>query len=116
VEEKQLVRVKKRSGKIEEFLESKIITGVRRAGANAKDAAYVANQVSRMVAPLREVTADDLSNMVASSLRKVNKAAAGNFTKFRDIKLILALWSLPEKDMLYYKPYKPIGRVSRKSR
>jgi len=96
-----LVRVKKRSGKLEEYLESKIVTGVRKAGASAKEAEHVAKQVSKMVAPKREVTADDLSNMVAASLSKVNKAAAGNFTKFRDIKLVLALWSKPERDVLW---------------
>ena len=91
-----MVRIKKRSGRFEEFLESKIVTSVRKAGASAKEADHVAKQVSKMVAPKREVTADELSNMVAISLRKVNKAAAGNFTKFRDIKLMLALWSMPE--------------------
>jgi transcriptional regulator NrdR family protein len=115
-EDKQLVRIKKRSGKIEEFIESKIATSCEKAGASAKQAQHVADQVSKMVAPKREVTADDLSNMVATSLRKVNKAAAGNFTKFRDIKLMLALWSMPEKDMFYYKPYKPTGRASSRSR
>jgi transcriptional regulator NrdR family protein len=96
-----LVRVKKRSGKYEEYMESKIITAVRKAGASAKEAQHVADQVSKKVAPKTEVTANDLSNMVATSLRKVNKAAAGNFTKFRDIKLMLALWSMPEKDMFW---------------
>ena len=109
-----MVRVKKRSGRLEEYIESKIATSVQKAGASAKEAEHVAKQVSKMVAPKREVTADDLSNMVAASLSRVNKAAAGNFTKFRDIKLVLALWSLPEKDMLYYKPME-IRRVSRKS-
>jgi transcriptional regulator NrdR family protein len=101
-----LVKVKKRSGRLEEFIESKIITAVRKAGASAKEAQHVADQVSKKVAPKTEVSANDLSNMVAASLSKVNKSAAGNFTKFRDIKLILALWNLPEKDTLYYKPYK----------
>jgi len=91
-----LVRIKKRSGRFEEFLESKIVTSVRKAGASAEEAQHVAKLVSRKVAPKREVTTDELSNMVAASLSKVNKAAAGNFTKFRDIKLILALWSMPE--------------------
>jgi len=92
-----LVRVKKRSGRFEEFIESKIVTAVQKAGASAKEAEHVAKRVSKMVAHKREVTSDDLSNMVAASLSRVNKAAAGNFTKFRDIKLILALWSKPER-------------------
>ena len=84
-----MVRVKKRSGRLEEYIESKIATSVQKVGASAKEAEHVAKQVSKMVAPKREVTADDLSNMVAASLLKVNKSAAGNYIKFRDIKLLL---------------------------
>ena len=91
-----MVRVKKRSGRFEEFIESKIATSVRKAGGSKKEAQNVAEEVSKKVAKKREVTADDLSNLVAASLRKVNKAAAGNFTKFKDVKLMLALWSMPE--------------------
>ena len=87
-----MVRVKKRSGKLEEYLESKIVTGVRKAGASAKEAEHVAKQVSKMVAHKRVVTADALSDMVAASLLKVNKSAAGNYIKFRDIKLLLYHW------------------------
>jgi transcriptional regulator NrdR family protein len=96
-----LVRVKKRSGRFEEYIESKIVTAVIKAGASVKEAEHVAKRVSRMVVPMREVTTDDLSNMVVASLRKVNRAAAGNFTKFRDIKLMLALWSKSERDVLW---------------
>jgi transcriptional regulator NrdR family protein len=87
-----LVRVKKRDGKIEEYLESKIVTSVERAGASDKEAARVAKQVSRMVAGKRVVTSDKLSDMVAASLLKVNKSAAGNYIKFRDIKILLSKW------------------------
>ena len=96
-----MVRVKKRSGRFEEYIESKIVTAVIKAGASVKEAEHVAKRVSRMVVPMREVTTDDLSNMVVASLRKVNRAAAGNFTKFRDIKLMLALWSKSERDVLW---------------
>ena len=87
-----MVRVKKRDGIIEEYMESKIVTSVKRAGASDKEAARVAKAVSRMVAHKRVVTSDALSDMVAASLLKVNKSAAGNYIKFRDIKLLLYHW------------------------
>jgi len=82
-----MVKVKKRDGKIEEFVESKIVTGVKKAGASAGEAAHVAKEISEMVAHKVEVTAEELSNMVVTSLRKVNKAAADEFIKFRDKKI-----------------------------
>ena len=96
-----MVKVKKRNGRYEEFIESKIATAVQKAGASAEEAKHVADDVYKKVTPKAEVTTDDLSNMVAASLRKVNKAAAGNFTKFRDVKLMLALWSKAERDVMW---------------
>jgi transcriptional regulator NrdR family protein len=82
-----LVKIKKRDGSFEEFVESKIVTGVKKAGATAEEAAKVAKDVSAKVAKKAEVTAEELSNMVVSSLKKVNKAVADEFVKFRDKKL-----------------------------
>ena len=87
-----MVKVKKRDGKIEEYLESKVVTSIRRAGASDKEAARVAKQVSKMVAHRRVITSDDLADMVIASLIKVNKSAAGNYIKFRDIKILLSKW------------------------
>jgi transcriptional regulator NrdR family protein len=96
-----LVKVKKRNGKIEEYLESKIVTSVERAGANDKEAAHVVKEISKKLAHKRVVTSDDLSNMVAASLSKVNKAAAGNYIKYRDIKIILVRWKETEHGYPY---------------
>lgn len=82
-----MVKVKKRDGSVEEFVESKIVAGVRKAGATAKEAEQVAKEVSKTVARRTEVAAADLSKMVVTSLEKVNKAAAAEFTRFRDSKL-----------------------------
>lgn len=82
-----LVRVKKRDEKFEEFIESKIVTGVKKAGATAEEAAHVVKEVSEKVAHKTEVTAEELSNMVVTSLKKFNKAAADEFVAFRDRKL-----------------------------
>ena len=82
-----LVKIKKRDGRFEEFVESKIVAGVKKAGATAEEAAHVVKEVSEKVTHKAEVTAEELSNMVVTSLRKVNKAAADKFVKHRDEKL-----------------------------
>jgi transcriptional regulator NrdR family protein len=82
-----LVKIKKRDGKFEEFVESKIVAVVKKAGATAEEAARVAKEVAQKVAHKTEVTAEELSNMVVTSLKKVNKAAADKFVKHRDEKL-----------------------------
>ena len=82
-----MVKVKKRDGRIQEYVESKIVNGVRKAGATAEEAAHVAKEVSENVANRAEIAAEELSRMVVTSLRKVNKKAADEFVKFRDSKL-----------------------------
>ena len=82
-----MVKIKKRDGRLEEYLESKIITGVKKAGATAEEAVHVVKEVAEKIAHKGEVTAEELSTMVVVSLRKVNKKAADEFVKFRDNKL-----------------------------
>ena len=82
-----MVKIKKRDGRIEEYIESKIVAGVKKAGATAKEATQVVKEVIEKVAHKGEVTAEELSTMVVTSLRKVNKKAAEEFAKFRDNKL-----------------------------
>ncbi|MDI6825598.1 MAG: ATP cone domain-containing protein [Candidatus Aenigmarchaeota archaeon] len=82
-----MVKVKKRDGRLEEFIESKIIVGCKKAGATAKEAAQVAKEISMKVGEMAVVPAGKLSNMVVKSLKEVNKAAANAFVKFREKKL-----------------------------
>lgn len=82
-----MVRVKKRDGRLQRFLESKIIRSVRRAGATARQATYVAVDVSLKIGRKAIIPAAKLSNMVVASLRKVNKKAAQAFVRFRKKKL-----------------------------
>lgn len=84
---KTSVKIRKRDGRIEDFLESKIVDGVKKAGATAKEAVHVAKDVSAHVAHRTEVAAEELSHLVVTSLRKVNRAASEAFVKFRDAKL-----------------------------
>ncbi len=78
-----MVKVKKRIGKTEEYLESKIIAGCKKAGATIEEAAKVAKEVSMKMEKTAVVDAEKLSDMVVESLRKVNKAAADAFHEFR---------------------------------
>lgn len=82
-----MVKVKKRDKRTEELVESKIVAGVKKAGATAEEAAHVAKEITEKIAHRGEVTAEELSTMVVTSLRKVNKKAAEEFVKFRDNKL-----------------------------
>ncbi len=82
-----MVKVKKRNGRIEDFMESKITTGCQKAGATAEEAAQVVKDVSMSIVNMAIVPAEQLSQMVVTSLRKVNNAAADAFVKFRDEKL-----------------------------
>jgi len=82
-----VVKIRKRDGSIEEFVESKIVAGVKKAGATAQEAAKVGKEVSAKVVHRAEITAKELSEIVVASLRKVNKAASEEFVKFRDSRL-----------------------------
>ncbi len=81
-----MVKVKKRDGRIEEFVESKIIAGCKKAGATAEEAVKVAKEVSMQVVKMAIIPAEKLSDLVLAALRKVNKAAADAFNKFREKK------------------------------
>jgi len=79
--------VKKRDGRIQDYIESKIIAGVKKTGATAKEAEEVAKEATKKLANRAEVTAEELSEIVVTALTKVNKKASEAFVKFRDNKL-----------------------------
>jgi transcriptional regulator NrdR family protein len=86
--------IKKRDGRSEKFDESKIVAGIKKAGATAEEAGRVvkeiANKMSRNtedVLEIGEVTAAELSKMVVAELKKVNESVAKEFVRFRDNKL-----------------------------
>ena len=82
-----VVKVRKRDGRLEEFDESKIASGVRKAGATVEESEYIAQEVSAKVAYVTDVASDELSDMVVASLSKINKAEAEKFVQARDEKL-----------------------------
>ena len=79
-----MVRVKKSGGRTEEFDASYISAGVAKAGAKVKEAVQVAKEVSQQVARRSEITAQELSEIVAKTLRKINNTAANEFVRYRD--------------------------------
>jgi transcriptional regulator NrdR family protein len=82
-----MVKVKKRDGKWEEYVESKVEAAVKASGATAKEAAQVAKEVTAKLAKMIEVDARELSEIVVKTIEKVNRAAAKEFVRFRDSKL-----------------------------
>jgi transcriptional regulator NrdR family protein len=79
-------KVKKRDGTFEDYVEAKVVAGVKRAGATADQAARVGKEVSQKVAGKALITAEELSSMVVSTLAKINKDASAAFVKFKDTK------------------------------
>jgi transcriptional regulator NrdR family protein len=82
-----MVKVQKRDKSWEEFMKSKVETGVKAAGATSEEAARVAEEVSKKVARRAKVGAEELSDIVVEALEKVNKTAAKEFRRFRAEKL-----------------------------
>jgi transcriptional regulator NrdR family protein len=82
-----MTQVKKRDGTTEQFILSKIETGIKKAGATAQQAVQVAKEITKKTAGKVDVAAADLSDWVVVELRKVNKKAADAFAKFRDRKM-----------------------------
>lgn len=79
--------MKKRDGKWEEYVESKVVAAAKASGATAREAAQVAKEVTAKLAKKAEVDAEELSEIVVKTIEKVNKAAAKEFVRFRDGKL-----------------------------
>jgi transcriptional regulator NrdR family protein len=82
-----MVKVRKRSGKLQAFMKSKIVKSCKKAGATTEEAKLVAKEVSKKVAKKKVVSAQALLNMVVASLKKTNKRAASAYAKFGKKKL-----------------------------
>jgi len=78
-----MVKVKKRDGRVEEFMKEKIVNGIIKAGANAIEAAKVAEDVAVKVTRFTIVTTDEVAKFVVDSLEKINKGAAEAYKNFR---------------------------------
>lgn len=74
-------KVRKRNGKLQTFNESKIVRAVKKAGASAKVALAVADEVSKNVGKTT-IRAERLSKLVISTLRRKNKRAAASFVSY----------------------------------
>lgn len=82
-----LTRVRRRDGKVVEFDPSNVSAGVAKAGASVREAVQVTKKVSRKIARRAEISAEELSEIVATELGKLNKPAAEEFVRYRKNKL-----------------------------
>lgn len=69
------------------FDASNVSAGVAKAGASVREAVQVAKEVSRKISRRAQISAEELSEIVATELRKVNESAAKEFVRYRDEKL-----------------------------
>ena len=81
-----MVKVKKRSGIIEDFSEEKIQESCRKAGSTGEQAACVLLEIVEKVGDLATISSDELSQMVESSRREVNDEAADSYHVSREAK------------------------------
>jgi transcriptional regulator NrdR family protein len=84
------LQVKKKDGRIEDFMDSKLIAGVQKAGATSEQAALVAKEVKDRLVGRELVTTEELSAMVVPALARVNPAASAAFVKYRAEKALKA--------------------------
>jgi len=77
------LKVKKKDGRLEDFMDSKLIAGVQKAGATSEQAALVAKEVKEKLIGREQVTTDELAGMVVPALAKVNPVASAAFVKYR---------------------------------
>lgn len=76
-----MAKVRKRNGKLEAFNKNKIVKACKKAGASAKTALLVAEQVAKKVGK-GTIIADRLSKLVIATLRRANKRAAHSFVAY----------------------------------
>lgn len=76
-----MAKVRKRSGRLQAFNKSKIVKACKKAGASAKSALMVAEEIAKKVGK-GTIRAERLSKLVIASLRKKNKRAAASFVAY----------------------------------
>ncbi len=76
-----MAHVRKRSGKLQAFNKSKIVKACKKAGASAKAAVAVAEEVAKKVGDTT-IRAERLSKLVIATLRKKNKRVAASFLAY----------------------------------
>lgn len=98
------LKVKKKDGRLEDFMDSKLIAGCQKAGATSEQAALVAKEVKEKLIGREQVTTDELAGMVIPALAKVNPVASAAFAKYRTEKALKV--KKPKKAKKLKKPKK----------
>ncbi|MBI1978703.1 MAG: hypothetical protein HYS62_01420 [Candidatus Aenigmarchaeota archaeon] len=76
-----MAKVRKRNGTLQTFNKNKIVKACKKAGASAKSAMMVAEEVAKKVGE-GTVRAERLSKLVITTLRRKNKRAAASFAAY----------------------------------
>jgi transcriptional regulator NrdR family protein len=84
-----MVKIKKRDGRIENFIQSKMESSIEKAGATVEQAKEVTKTVAAKIAEMVEVSTALLSDYVVAALRKINKKAAEAYVAYEKKKLAL---------------------------
>jgi transcriptional regulator NrdR family protein len=81
------VKIIKRDGGVQPYSRVKMVSSIRKAGANQQEAELVANRVSKRLQKRESVPSKELSGMVARSLSNVNPKASKQYVNQRNQKL-----------------------------
>ncbi len=78
-----MAKVRKRSGKVEEFDRRKLEESIRRAGAPPE----VVKRVSERIKPKEETSSDELRRMVAEELRRESTTLSGAYMSTKNLRI-----------------------------
>ncbi|UCE80814.1 MAG: hypothetical protein JSV94_06660 [Methanobacteriota archaeon] len=78
-----MAKVRKRSGKLEEFDRRKLEESIRRAGASPE----VAGRISKRIEPKDEVSSEELRRKVTEELRRESSALSGAYQSTKLLKI-----------------------------
>lgn len=81
-----MTKIWKRNGKMQAFSRAKVLKSCRKSGASMQQAKHVSERVAGKVKSRRVVRAQNLSKIIISELRRVNKRAANSFVKYKRAK------------------------------
>jgi len=83
VQGEETTKVRKRSGKVEEFDRRKLEESMRRAGASPE----VVKRVSQRIEPKEETSSDELRKKVAEELRRESTTLSGAYMSTKNLKI-----------------------------
>lgn len=80
---RETAKVRKRSGKVEEFDRRKLEESIRHAGASPE----VVNRISKRIEPKDEISSEELRKKVAEELRRESTTLSGTYQSTRPLRI-----------------------------